>query len=558
MSFAHRVKKYAFTISFSIGVCALLFSPLLTHAFFSGGSFADQTQFSSGTLATDISTTTLATDIFSSGTGDISFDVVQSGSLASGYALAASPGSCSGDFFNGLAVAVTQGGTLYDGALSALFATSTLDGTFDIAVSAPSVVATQNETCEVFLSLKSTQQIFPFGGAQGFSDTDVITLTLTAGENIGAQPTATIVLNEIYPNEDAGAVAPLEREWVELYNGTGSPVDVLGWKLSELSFGATTTENFYTVVASGASFSTEVQPYDGASTIIPAGGLLVIEFGGTSKLNNGGDTVSLYDDIDTLLDAYAYPSTIAGKSHARIPDGATWVDPLPTPGTPNTATEEDLRNEGWSESKIQETLLLLGEKSIPESTASEDVAPDQCKDGIDNDGDGWIDINDSGCTDENDQIEGLPEGYDFDADGQIVEIFEEESATTTVPVVVDEDTEESATTTPETLEDLPPLTGTSTPEILEEELEIATSTPEFIEEVPLDEEMNDTGTTTPEILTGEETSPLVEEELELVDTEETPVVEEEGVVEEEAPNQEAEEGTTTEETLEETETTNQL
>ena len=105
-----------------------------------------------------------------------------------------------------------------------------------------------------------------------------------------------IVLNEIYPYP-AGGVAPNDREWIELYNNSSSSIDVLGWKISEMSG---SNEAFYTIVALGAG-SGQVQPYAGASTVIPAGGLLVLEFSVTNKLNNDGDTVRLYGSSNTFI-----------------------------------------------------------------------------------------------------------------------------------------------------------------------------------------------------------------------------------------------------------------
>src|SRR5690606_1629123 len=115
--------------------------------------------------------------------------------------------------------------------------------------------------------------------------------------------------------------APYEREFIELYNASGSPVDVLGWKVSEISG---SNELLYTIVASGAS-GNQMQPHAGASTVIPGGGLLVLEFASATKLNNDGDTVRLYNGSGAFVDGHKYPNTAAGKSHQRIPDGGIWV-----------------------------------------------------------------------------------------------------------------------------------------------------------------------------------------------------------------------------------------
>ena len=168
-----------------------------------------------------------------------------------------------------------------------------------------------------------------------------------------------VVLNEIFARPNGG-VAPQDREYIELYNNGNTPVDTLSWQISEI---AGTTETFYPIVASGA-VSGQVQPYNGASTIISAGGFLVLGFGGSaSHLNNDGDTVKLYDVATTLLDSHIYPAVLAGKSVVRFPDGiGFWVDPEPTPGEPNRVSMQDLIDAGLDQETIQLILTLLSEK----------------------------------------------------------------------------------------------------------------------------------------------------------------------------------------------------
>lgn len=168
-----------------------------------------------------------------------------------------------------------------------------------------------------------------------------------------------IVLNEIYPRP-AGGAAPSDREWIELYNNSGSTIDILGWKVSEMSG---SNEVLYTVVASGAAAG-EMQPYAGASTEIVAGGMVVLEFNTLSgKLNDGGDTVRVYDNAGALRDTHKYPSTAVGKSHVRIPDGiGIWVDPEPTPGEVNRVSRADLEASGLTPEQIEEIVALLASR----------------------------------------------------------------------------------------------------------------------------------------------------------------------------------------------------
>src|SRR5439155_23584867 len=103
-------------------------------------------------------------------------------------------------------------------------------------------------------------------------------------------PRPAIVVNEVLTHED-----PPVDDAIELYNTTGSPVDISGWFL---------TDAFYTpqkyVVPGG--------------TIIPAGGFQVFyatnSFGNTNsatafRLNNGGDQVYLFSGDGVNLTGYA-------------------------------------------------------------------------------------------------------------------------------------------------------------------------------------------------------------------------------------------------------------
>lgn len=143
-----------------------------------------------------------------------------------------------------------------------------------------------------------------------------------------------------------------QGEWVELYNSSIYPHEVDGWYLWDASNGL---GNKVPITAANT------MP---ATTTIPALGYLVV-YMNKPVLDNGGDTVKLFDSTDALVDEYEYkghdyceiePTPGEGnseassgvncqlippnKSYARIPDGVgAWVDPVPTPGYPNTPNE---------------------------------------------------------------------------------------------------------------------------------------------------------------------------------------------------------------------------
>ena len=163
-----------------------------------------------------------------------------------------------------------------------------------------------------------------------------------------------IVLNEVLAKPISTSTPPADREFIELFNNSVATVDLAGWKVSELS-GA--TETFRTIVDEAecvVSPATKMFIYGGGTTINPSD-FAVLQFcSNTTHLNDGGDTVNLYDTTDSLFDTYTYTTSVAGKSDARVPDGTgAWVDPVPTPGQSNKVMVEDLLNEGWSDSEIE-------------------------------------------------------------------------------------------------------------------------------------------------------------------------------------------------------------
>lgn len=354
----------------TVALCAILlfgFPPDRAAAFFSGEAGAGGGMFSAGTFAIASNESLLAGAIGASGTSTVTFDIDgDGGSIPGGrYMLAAEKvaGACEDDFYNGVVAGASfESMPRHNGSLSALAATATGEGEWSLDLAAGAALsAASGETCEITLTVTAWQGEFPNATTGGFTDVAEITLTLTASEPIGAQKTTAVVLNEIYPNENDTESPPLEREWVELYNGTGAAVSVEGWRISEI-YGGTEMKHVISAshtCAAGAKVG-NARPYNGAPAVVPAGGRLVIELCAANRLKNSDDTVSLYDAGDTLIDTHTYPDTAKGKSHQRIPDGGPWYDPIPTPGEPNYITEGELRELGFDEKEI--ALVMARQK----------------------------------------------------------------------------------------------------------------------------------------------------------------------------------------------------
>jgi hypothetical protein len=116
-------------------------------------------------------------------------------------------------------------------------------------------------------------------------------------------------------------------DWIEIYNGTASPVDINGYYLSDNS---------------GNPFKFRIE----GSTIIPANGFLLIwadEQGSQGKLHvnfqlsSDGEDIGLYYIDGRPIDTYTFNIQTENTSWGRTTDGAaTWkLWSIPTPGTTN-------------------------------------------------------------------------------------------------------------------------------------------------------------------------------------------------------------------------------
>jgi hypothetical protein len=130
------------------------------------------------------------------------------------------------------------------------------------------------------------------------------------------EPTPSILrLNEIFPAPVSG------KEWIEL-SLTGDQIRELeGYKLYD---------------ASGKIYTFPNTTFDPAQSRY-----LVVELS-SSKLNNGGDSVLLYDASNQLLDAVQYPETTKGHAWIRFPEpDGSWQETLQaTPRAPNVLKQE--------------------------------------------------------------------------------------------------------------------------------------------------------------------------------------------------------------------------
>ena len=208
-----------------------------------------------------------------------------------------------------------------------------------------------------------------------------------------------VVLNEFLPNPQGNygndSDDKPEGEWVELYNNSGVSQDLLGWYIKDES---------NTKILVNTTHTTD-------GTVIAPHSWLVVYMNG-AILNNDHDNIRLYDSFGSLIDEVGYSGhnichleptqgtendenpygncppeddeVSPNKSYARIPDGiGEWVDPIPTPGTPNeigneVVGEEEIKNETVTTPEAiiptTETIVDTMDATTEETIVSEDVS----------------------------------------------------------------------------------------------------------------------------------------------------------------------------------------
>ncbi len=217
----------------------------------------------------------------------------------------------------------------------------------------------------------------------GFSDAEVIHNRVES--DVWAKG---VVMNEFLPDPEGSDV---DGEWIELYNNDDVEHDLDGYYLTDADDNRIDIETCRTL---------------GNTTVIPANGWMVV-YVKTSEtcnshgfsMNNSGDTLNFYDDNDNIKDSYTYdgndgcePGATPGgsndescdgfvptnKSYARIPDGlGDWIDPMPTPGAPNTIDNAADFLEWWVNNSISNQDPVLeavsqGDDGVPEVDEEQD------------------------------------------------------------------------------------------------------------------------------------------------------------------------------------------
>lgn len=162
-----------------------------------------------------------------------------------------------------------------------------------------------------------------------------------------------IYINEFMANNATILTDPAEPteypDWIELYNGEGTAVDLNGYYLSDDPANLTKSPITETLT-------------------IPAGGFLLIyadndpeqgpehaNFGLSST--NGESVLLVAPDGTTVVDSYTFGPQVVDVSEGRLPDGGvSWVTfNVPTPGSTNALFPPDISNTTFAPSPPGET-----------------------------------------------------------------------------------------------------------------------------------------------------------------------------------------------------------
>ncbi len=131
-----------------------------------------------------------------------------------------------------------------------------------------------------------------------------------------------VVISEVYYDVDMAHGTEPANEWVELYNGTESSVDVGGWTIGDTNSPMTDRIPATTLIPAGGFIILTASSTTASFWTIPAD-VAVINIGSPlgNGLGNDGDTVFL-KNAGVTVDALSYGSTTPSVFNPPAPDVA--------------------------------------------------------------------------------------------------------------------------------------------------------------------------------------------------------------------------------------------
>lgn len=189
-----------------------------------------------------------------------------------------------------------------------------------------------SETLNLFFSDGTLADSVSYGGptkeGQTYQKVDgdwlwgVGTLGVQNAQALGAPAEGDISITEILPNPQG---ADEGKEWVEIYNASGAPVDLKNYVLDGGLGKITPGRAAYKILA---------------ATILPSQGYLAITLPEDAfGLSNLGDMVSLYNPGGKLLQQILYPQSSSEGQAYFVDDKGKWQYGQATPGKSNAPDE---------------------------------------------------------------------------------------------------------------------------------------------------------------------------------------------------------------------------
>jgi hypothetical protein len=158
---------------------------------------------------------------------------------------------------------------------------------------------------------------------------------------------AEILLNEIMPHTNSQQGI----EWVEIYNDDSEDFILENWKIGDLI-----SNDSFSLNISGEDFGLIIDgdQEDCSLFDIPEESCFALGKIG-SGLNDGSETIFLYDDSDSLVDSFSWDNDIKSSGNSWSFKDADWEEAIPTPGLVNNedSGDEDIKLEiDWNDDDI--------------------------------------------------------------------------------------------------------------------------------------------------------------------------------------------------------------
>jgi hypothetical protein len=138
----------------------------------------------------------------------------------------------------------------------------------------------------------------------------LVLLTLCLIGTLGIAQTSLVKMNEIYSRG-----VPTAPDWIEIYNGSTTQLDISGYKIYD----------------SGGQAGTKPKMALPTGSVIPAKSFLVVVTDISTSvdpsgfgLSSGGETVWLENTAGALIDSITFTAMDTTQTYGRMPDGGGW------------------------------------------------------------------------------------------------------------------------------------------------------------------------------------------------------------------------------------------